>query len=155
MEVSDWMLFKRRPADPGVQHALMQLTGVAIDDLFPDAVYAQPERISHEMTVVRDVSVRALAAQPGGILALPSAETQLLERERLEMIASILTLLPPKFQQIIRHRFGFDDGQSHTLYETGKLMGISIERTRQIEAQALRMLHFHGRRDPLQRYLEG
>ena len=46
-------------------------------------------------------------------------------------------LLEPKYQKILKFRFGLEDGNSHSLEETGKLFDVTRERIRQMEAKAL------------------
>jgi RNA polymerase sigma factor (sigma-70 family) len=63
--------------------------------------------------------------------------TQTLLRERLN---DALTRLPERERRIIQLRFGLEDGRSRTLEEVGREFGITRERTRQIEGEALRKL---------------
>ena len=51
--------------------------------------------------------------------------------------------LPLREARILRLRFGLDDGRVHSLSDVGRRLGVTRERVRQIEAQALRKL-----RDP-------
>ena len=48
-----------------------------------------------------------------------------------------LSRLGSKEEAVLRIRYGFLDGRGHTLAETGKFLGVSRERTRQIEKRAL------------------
>jgi RNA polymerase primary sigma factor len=57
-----------------------------------------------------------------------------------EEVAELLETLKPREAQIIRLRFGFEDGKSYTLKEVGERLGITRERVRQIESKALRRL---------------
>jgi RNA polymerase primary sigma factor len=57
-----------------------------------------------------------------------------------ERMDSVLKKLTPREERIIRMRFGFDDGNQHTLEEVGQMFDVTRERIRQIEAQALRKL---------------
>ena len=45
--------------------------------------------------------------------------------------------LTPREKFVLRYRFGLEDGQTHTLQETGKQVGVTRERVRQIEAKCL------------------
>jgi RNA polymerase primary sigma factor len=56
------------------------------------------------------------------------------------LIKEILSSLSPKEQDVIRMRFGLEDGKEKTLKETGEIMAISRERVRQIETKALEKL---------------
>ncbi|MCD6344527.1 MAG: sigma-70 family RNA polymerase sigma factor [Anaerolineae bacterium] len=65
-----------------------------------------------------------------------------------EILLDILTDLPPREVKILQMRYGLVDGQTYTLEEVGKKMGVTRERVRQIEAQALSRLRHptHARR---------
>nr|MBN1228294.1 sigma-70 family RNA polymerase sigma factor [Anaerolineae bacterium] len=57
-----------------------------------------------------------------------------------ETVAKVLDELMPREAQILRLRFGLEDGMPQTLEQVGERMGLSRERIRQIERQALRRL---------------
>jgi len=78
------------------------------------------------------------------------AATQNLLREHLE---SILNTLPPREVRILQLRYGLLDGQAYTLEEVGRKMGVTRERVRQIEAQALSRLRHPDIRRQLREYL--
>ncbi len=67
-----------------------------------------------------------------------------------EHLTSILDELPPREVRILQLRFGLLDGQSYTLKEVGMKMGVTRERVRQIEKQALTRL----RHPSIKRYLK-
>ncbi len=71
-------------------------------------------------------------------------------REQLE---EVMEELPAREARILRLRYGIPDGKSHTLQEVGNKVGVSRERVRQIEAQALRRLRRPGVRRKLQDFL--
>ncbi|HUC87267.1 MAG TPA: RNA polymerase sigma factor RpoD [Candidatus Saccharimonadales bacterium] len=70
-----------------------------------------------------------------------------------EQVASVLGLLTPREQKILRMRFGLEDGKSHTLEEVGLEFGVTRERIRQIEAKALTKLRKHRESKKLKDYL--
>ena len=60
-------------------------------------------------------------------------------------LAELLRSLPDRQRDVIRMRFGIDDGQRKTLAQIGTRLDISRERVRQIERKALRVLRKKGR----------
>ena len=77
--------------------------------------------------------------------------THMLLRERL---SEALTRLPERERRIIQLRYGLEDGRSRTLEEVGREFGITRERTRQIEGEALRKLRHPGVARGLRSFLE-
>ena len=67
-------------------------------------------------------------------------------------INEILIDLTPREQEIIKMRFGLDDGITHTLEEVGKKFGVTRERIRQIEAKALEKMKNHEKSKALEEY---
>ncbi|MEE9616607.1 MAG: sigma-70 family RNA polymerase sigma factor [Anaerolineae bacterium] len=65
-----------------------------------------------------------------------------------ELLRGILQDLPPREVRILQLRYGLVDGETYTLEEVGKKLGVTRERVRQIEAQALSRLRHptHSRR---------
>jgi RNA polymerase primary sigma factor len=57
-----------------------------------------------------------------------------------EALAEAVSRLPPREREVIRMRFGLDDGYSRTLEEVGRRIKVSRERARQLEANALHRL---------------
>lgn len=71
----------------------------------------------------------------------PGPEELCLQNERKERLEKYLQdFLPPKYLQIIRMRYGLDDGHYKTLTKIGEELNLSRERVRQIERNALRRL---------------
>lgn len=70
-----------------------------------------------------------------------------------EKIEEMLTTLSPRQARILRFRFGLVDGRSYTLEEVGQKFGLTRERIRQIEGQALRRLRHPRRSRQLEDYL--
>ncbi len=77
--------------------------------------------------------------------------TGILLREHLQ---EALAELPPRETRILEMRYGLVDGRTLTLNEVGKKMGVTRERIRQIEAQALRRLRNPRIQEKLQAYLD-
>jgi RNA polymerase primary sigma factor len=65
----------------------------------------------------------------------------------------ILEMLPPREAKILKLRFGLSNGETHTLQEVGLKIGVSRERIRQIEAQAIRRLRKPEIQHKLRSYL--
>ncbi|WP_294159204.1 RNA polymerase sigma factor RpoD/SigA [uncultured Selenomonas sp.] len=88
-------------------------------------------------------------------ITTPSVEDQVLHADTRDFLAKLLAGLKPREAEVLRLRFGLDDGHARTLEEVGEQMGVTRERIRQIESKALRKLR--GRIGWLkqQDYLEG
>ncbi len=71
-----------------------------------------------------------------------------------EQIRSVLDTLPPREQEVLKMRFGLEDGYSLTLEEVGLYFNVTRERIRQIEAKALRRLRHPRRANGLRDYIE-
>ncbi len=70
-----------------------------------------------------------------------------------EQLRSVLGTLPPREQEVLKMRFGLEDGYSLTLEEVGLYFDVTRERIRQIEAKALRRLRHPRRANWLKDYL--
>jgi RNA polymerase primary sigma factor len=83
---------------------------------------------------------------------LPSVEETYIKSTLTEEINELLNQIPPREQQILRMRFGFDD-EAKTLEEIGKMLGLSRERVRQIEKRAKDLLRAKAKTKALKDYL--
>ena len=72
-----------------------------------------------------------------------------------EQLDEALDRLPPREAQILRLRYGLEDGRVYTLEEVGQTIGVTRERVRQLEAQALNRLRQSSARVKLRDYLYG
>ncbi|MGI8755629.1 MAG: RNA polymerase sigma factor RpoD [Acidimicrobiales bacterium] len=70
-------------------------------------------------------------------------------------VVEALSELSDREKEVVRLRFGLDDGQARTLEEVGKEFGVTRERIRQIEAKTLAKLRNPHRSQKLRDYLEG
>ncbi|MFO8037028.1 MAG: sigma-70 family RNA polymerase sigma factor [Anaerolineales bacterium] len=119
-----------------------------IDEL-ADALDEDPEKVQYMMKVARrPLSLEMPTTKEGDAVLgdfvedhetpLPDeTATKHLLKEHLE---EVMEALPSREVRILRLRYGVPDGKSHTLQEVGQKVGVSRERVRQIEAQALRRL---------------
>ena len=81
-----------------------------------------------------------------------SAENAVISELLHTDIRHVLATLDEREQQVIRLRFGLDDGQPRTLDQIGKLFGLSRERVRQIEREVMSKLRHGDRADRLRSY---
>jgi RNA polymerase primary sigma factor len=88
---------------------------------------------------------------PTAIAPAMAADRKLL----LEDLEEALRELNPREQQVVRLRFGLEDGQIRTLEEVGREFGVTRERIRQIESKTLAKLRHPTRSQRLRDYLEG
>ena len=86
----------------------------------------------------------------GALAPADAASHQLLR----EQVKDALNGLTQREQEVLRLRFGLDDGRSRTLEEVGKEFRVTRERIRQIEAKALRKLRHPSRSRRLKDYLD-
>jgi len=81
---------------------------------------------------------------------IASITSELLRSDLIEVMAG----LSPRERDVLRLRFGLDDGRQRTLEEVGQLFGVTRERIRQIEAKALRKLRHPNRSRKLREYID-
>lgn len=104
-------------------------------------------RLSPEISSL-DVAVGENGAVTvGNLIASDGAwepQAVLIRQEMKEILESMLAKLNERQQRILRLRFGLDDGVAHSLVQIGAMLGISKERVRQIEHQAIRRMNQLG-----------
>lgn len=71
-----------------------------------------------------------------------------------EQLEDVLDTLTEREENVLRLRFGLEDGRTRTLEEVGRVFGVTRERIRQIEAKALRKLRHPSRSKRLKDFLE-
>lgn len=84
----------------------------------------------------------------------PQPHEQLVREELTDIMEDLLARLTERQQQILRLRFGMEDGVCHSLEEIGVILGISKERVRQIEHSAMERLQRLGAGMGLEDFLE-
>jgi len=94
---------------------------------------------SEELEITADAlqKLSSESTQEGSASAEDLITVQL---ESEELAAYVAKYLSPREQQILKIRYGLDDGRPRTLAETGRMIGVSRERIRQIEKRALQKL---------------
>ncbi len=146
-----------------IQHQLTQKLGrdPTVEEL-AGALDVTPQKVENMIQVARrplsletptddeEDSVLGDFIQDEEIPAPDDTATYNLLREHLE---SVLDGLPPREVRILQLRYGLLDGQAYTLEEVGRKMGVTRERVRQIEAQALSRLRHPTIRRKLREYL--
>ena len=86
--------------------------------------------------------------------SIPTPDTTAANNLLHEHLETVLDMLPPREARILQLRYGLVDGQYLTLNEVGRKMGVTRERVRQIEAQALRRLRTPNIQRALRPYLD-
>jgi RNA polymerase primary sigma factor len=146
-----------------VQHQLTQRLGrdPLVEELAQE-LEVTPQKVENMIQVARrplsletptddeEDSVLGDFIQDEDIPAPDDTATSNLLRAHLE---SVLDGLPPREVRILQLRYGLLDGQAYTLEEVGRKMGVTRERVRQIEAQALSRLRHPSVRRKLREYL--
>ena len=84
----------------------------------------------------------------------PQPYEELIREELNHTMDTLLSMLTDRQQQVLRLHFGMEDGACHSLEEIGSLLGISKERARQIEHQAMDKLQKLGTSMGLEDFLE-
>ena len=145
------------------QHQLTQRLGrdPTVEEL-ADALEIHPQKIENMIQVARrplslelptddeEDSVLGDFIKDEEVSAPDDSATYNLLREHLDLV---LEGLPPREVRILQLRYGLADGQAYTLEEVGRKMGVTRERVRQIEAQALSRLRHPSIRRKLREYL--
>ncbi len=84
----------------------------------------------------------------------PQPQQELVRRELKNTLEALLGQLTPRQQQVLRLRFGMADGICHPHESIGTILGISKERSRQLEKQGVARLHKLGAGLGLEDFLE-
>ena len=146
-----------------IQHQLTQRLGrdPSVEEL-AESLDVPPKKVENMIQVARrplsletptddeEDSVLGDFIQDQDAPAPDDSATYNLLKEHLE---EVMSTLPPREVRILQLRYGLLDGQAYTLEEVGRKMGVTRERVRQIEAQALSRLRHPVIRRKLREYL--
>ncbi|CAN1246222.1 RNA polymerase sigma factor sigB [Linum grandiflorum] len=127
---------------------IAEAAGISMKRL--EAVLATPKQPTSLDRKIGDMDLK-----PSEILSDPNAESldEILMKSLLKQdLKKVLESLNPREREVIRWRFGLDDGRVKTLQEIGELVGVSRERIRQIEASAYQKLKRKKWTKQLQQY---
>lgn len=108
--------------------------------------------VSVESTTGSDEEMKAVSDALVDMSPDPEANATAQALQRT--VAQAISTLTEKQAQILRMRFGFDDGDEHTLEEVGRLFDVTRERIRQIESKALEALRHPSRGDALRPFYQ-
>ena len=132
---------KLRQADDGSEIAsLADRVGISPDQA-RRALAADVETVSLDGPALGTGTLADLLEDRGALRPDRVAEESALREE----IESAFMSLDPRTARILRLRYGFEDGMSHSLQEVGKTLALSRERIRQLEAAALDRLRHPAR----------
>lgn len=135
--------------EPSVEE-LAERTGISPEKV-QEIVRLMPEICSLDVPVGDDDGTLGTLVED---IQAPQPQEELVRRELEHTIQSLLSALNERQQQILRLHFGMEDGTCYSLEEIGKQMGISKERVRQIERQAMDKLQKLGASMGLEDFLE-
>lgn len=147
-----------------VSHRLQQRLGrepladeiAAEMNITPDKVRqivgASQQTVSLEMPIgeEEDASLGDIIEDRNSVAPADAASAQILKEEVLDMLDG----LTARERRVIQLRYGLEDGYSRTLAELGDELGVSRERVRQIEAEALTKLRASNETKRLKEYLD-
>ena len=84
----------------------------------------------------------------------PSIEDIVMFKSLQETLRQVLNTLKPRERDILKLRFGIDDGRTRTLEEVGEVYGLTRERIRQIEKKAIEKMRHPSRSKKLREYIK-
>jgi len=132
---------------------LQQLTGLEpTTGEIAQACDMKPEKVEELMELLPEIcSLDAPTGEEEGALQLlledihaPQPQEELVRRELKTILEGLLSSLTERQQELLRLRFGMEDGVCWSLEKIGKRLGVSKERARQIEQQAIDKLQKMG-----------
>lgn len=123
----------------------------SIEELF-SANQMEAELKTNKHTLeVNEAEMKFMLQNSNEVLSL---EDGIFEEQKSKAIDNLLSLITPRERMVIEMRNGLGDYDAMTLKEIGEKIGCGVERTRQIEAKALRKLRWPGRTEEIKNYLQ-
>jgi RNA polymerase primary sigma factor len=115
-----------------------------------EALGINPAKVRLVKALIRGIRTEELAITADALQKLSSESTQetpasadtlvTVQLENAEIVSYLEKCLSPREQEILKVRYGLEDGTPRTLAEAGRVLGVSRERVRQIEKRALHKL---------------
>lgn len=137
----------RQPRD----EEIAELVGLTVEKLQSVVKSAKaPGSMERPIGKERDTTVGELVADKD----VESPEDAIVKQLLRQDLEGVLCTLNPRERDVLRLRFGLDDGRAKTLEEIGYIFKVTRERIRQIEAKAMRKLRQPSRNHVLREYLE-
>jgi len=156
VDVRNVINFTKRPMQPNGEfcttaNKLMEALGAAPTDLWTvEQLELGLTRNSVERVVGQKALDSLLGMDNGEMIAIESPDESVLNKEKNLAVLDVVSSLTSREQKVLQLRFGLYGEEEHTLEETGKIIDVTRERVRQIEAKALRKLRHPSRRSKLQ-----
>lgn len=137
----------RKPTEEEIAEA-MEISLTKLREL----VKVAQEPVSLETPIGKEEDSRLgdMIADENAATPAMAVTNELLRADIIEVMAG----LSPRERDVLRLRFGLDDGRQRTLEEVGQLFGVTRERIRQIESKALRKLRHPNRSRKLRDYVD-
>ena len=137
--------YSRRPTEEELSHEM----GISVSKLREIVKIAQ-EPLSLETPIGKeeDSKLGDFIQDNSADAPIKSVASELLKED----LAEVLCTLSARERDVLRLRFGLEDGEERTLEEVGNLFGVTRERIRQIEIKALQKLREPNRRKKLEEY---
>lgn len=128
-----------------VEKKLFDLTGKTIEELFPQQLREATEFLNSDKTFestqnIPIVGLLKYADETRERLQAPETSAAAERSELVELIKKSLKSLSYREREVLKLRFGLEDGLAMTLEEVGHVFKVSRERIRSIEATAIRKL---------------
>lgn len=131
---------------------LADLGKMLVEDLFPKDLY---DGLIPRQMVAEIPSSSYLSLSAAKHVALPPTQDDVIQRAELrEALEAVLHTISPREQRVMVARYGLDGGDEWTLSEVAEMLGVTIERARQIEQKALRHLRHPSRTRHLAPFIE-